>query len=117
MTLLLKHVPTALLGPHRKALLHTSWRWVQVGRRALGQVLGAGVPRWGCLGLCLDGPMLPARSFGCRPAARSNLHPRAPLLDEPRILQHCRCAAGCCCSYLPPLLLLAAAGCCCWRGV
>jgi hypothetical protein len=33
MTLLLKHVPTALLGPHRKALLHTSWRWVQVGRR------------------------------------------------------------------------------------
>ena len=33
MTLLLKHVPTALLGPHRKALLHTSWRWVQVGSR------------------------------------------------------------------------------------
>ena len=29
MTLLLKHVPTAQLAPHRKALLHTSWRWVQ----------------------------------------------------------------------------------------
>jgi hypothetical protein len=29
MTLLLKAVPTSMLNRYKKALLHTSWRWVQ----------------------------------------------------------------------------------------